>query len=88
MDYQEFKKRVASLKEVKSQKGKGYVSVHVIEDEVYYFRADAENSDKEEHLSLKKLYDFYKGNIFTTTEAKRYGLGGKQSPAVAFVSAI
>ena len=88
MDYQEFKNRIASLKEVKSVRGKTYVNIQVIGDDVYYYRADAENCDKKEHLSLKNLYDFYCGNIFTTTEAKKYGLSGKQSPSLAFILAV
>ena len=54
-----------------------------------YFRRLDGMKKKEEKLNLHKLYKFYtEGCRYTTTEAKRFGLGDKQSPAVAVILAL
>lgn len=60
-----------------------------VEGGILYFRRLDGMKKKEEKLDLHKLYKFYNEGIsHTTTEAKSFGLGGKQSPAVAVIKAL
>lgn len=93
MNFEEFKEQVFKLpEEILSIEGKRY-QLHPIEDEKLPFlrkdRRKKENATKREELDLHKLHKFYtEGRSHTTTEAKSFGLGGKQSPAVAVIKAL
>lgn len=93
MNFEEFKEQVFKLpEEILSIEGNRY-QLHPIEDDKLPIlrkdRRKKENAAKKEKLDLHKLYKFYtEGCCHTTTEAQDFGLGGKQSPAVAVIKAI
>lgn len=103
-DYEVFKEQVSQLCEKgTSGKGnviysknskKDKDSVHryeliQVEDDALHFRRLDGMKKKVEKLNLNKLYKFYtEGSSHTTTEAKSFGLGGKQSPAVAVIKVL
>lgn len=101
-DYETFKEQVSRLCE-KGKSGKENVihsknskkdSVHryeliQVDGDILYFRRVDGMKKKEEKLDLYKLYKFYtEGKEHTTTEAKSFKLGGKQSPAVAVIDRL
>lgn len=93
MNFEEFKEQVFKLpEEILSIEGNRY-QLHPIEDDKLPFlrkdRRKKENAAKKEKLDLHKLYKFYtEGCCHTTTEAQDFGLGGKQSPAVAVIDRL
>lgn len=93
MNFEEFKKQVSKLpEEIFSIEGKRYQLYQIEDDKLLFLRKDRrkkENVSKVEKLDLHKLYKFYtEGSSHTTTEAKSFGLGGKQSPAVAVIKVL
>lgn len=93
IDFETFKEQVSKLsKEICSTEGKRYQLITIEDDQLYFLRMDRrkqENVSKVEKLDLRKLHKFYiEGSSHTTTEAKRFGLGGKQSPAVAVIKEL
>ena len=89
LEYEYFRSIVSKLNKIQS-----YSNIRVVnednKDKVCYQRDNAQSPDKIEKIELEKLLEFYRNGIFTTTAAKetRFGLGGKQSPAVAIVKAV
>ncbi|MBO8439804.1 MAG: hypothetical protein IAC51_04050 [bacterium] len=95
INFETFKEQVSILpKEIFSIKGKRYQLIIIEDSQLHFLRIDRrkqENVSKVEKLDLHKLHKFYEqASRYTTTEAKekKYGLGGKQSPAVAVILAL
>lgn len=95
IDFETFKKQVSQLpREIVSIEGQRYqIKPDAIEDDKLPFirkdRKKKQNPEKVEKLDLKKLHKFYtEADDYKTTTATEYGLGGKQSPAVAVILAL
>ena len=88
MKYEEFKEFVSKFNRIPSKKGVFYSHIKVDQGRVYYRRDDAQSPEKIESIDLKKLYKFYCNGTYTTTNARSFGLGGKQSPSVAIVKTV
>lgn len=93
INFETFKEQVSRLpKEIRSTEGKRYQLITIKDDKLCFLRIDRrkqEDVSKVEKLDLHKLHKFYtEGSSHTTTEAKSFGLGGKQSPAVAVIKAL
>lgn len=93
INFDTFKEQVSKLpNEIRSIEGKRYQLITIKDDKLCFLRIDRrkqEDASKVEKLDLHKLHKFYtEGSSHTTIEAKRFGLGGKQSPAVAVINAI
>ena len=90
LEYEDFRSIVSKLYKIQSTNGVSYSNIRVVNEYVCYQRDNAQSPDKIEKIELEKLLKFYRNGIFTTTAAKetRFGLGGKQSPAVAIVKAV
>lgn len=84
LNLEEFKKRVSMFDVISSGKV-SYRITKVDDKRVYYNRLDAASPKSEENIEIAKLFEYYKGGIYSTTIAKRYGLGGKQSPSTAIL---
>lgn len=94
MNFEKFKEQVSKLcgRNIPSKEGKRYQLIKIEDDKLHFLRLDRrkqEEVSKVEKLDLRKLHKFYtEGRSHTTTEAKSFGLGGKQSPAVAVIKAL
>ncbi len=93
MNFETFKEQVYELpNEIGSREGKRYQLVKIENDKLHFLRIDRkkqEDISKVEKLDLHKLHKFYtEGKTHTTTEAKSFKLGGKQSPAVAVIDRL
>lgn len=100
MNFDEFEEQVSKLcnKEIKSKdKRKRYQLGIIKNNRLPFLRPDRrkqEDALKVESLDLKKLHNFYLSvdynnpSTYTTTTARKHGLGGKQSPAVAVILSL
>lgn len=74
------------VKEVQSRTGLTYQILNVTNDTILFKRSEVSECEK---LSLEELLDFINSNKpVTTTNAREYISGRKQSPAVAIVDKI
>ena len=82
MSYEEFKKRLSTIKNATSVQGKSYIQIHVSGDSIFYKR----ESGSIESVSLRELFHIFQSQAFINTIILRDLITGRKfSPSLAIL---
>lgn len=87
MDFQTFKEKIKTIKVVYSVSCNIPYKICSIQGNILTIHR--ESTGECPKIDLAELYEFYKNeNLYTTTNAKKYGLDYAQSPSVAIIKEL